>query len=63
MSSTAEAEMGALFTNAKEAVHMRHILHEMGHPQPCTPDGLLISGGGNKFMDPPQAHKGNGYAL
>jgi hypothetical protein len=32
----AEAKMGALFINAKEAVHMRCILDEMGHPQPCT---------------------------
>jgi hypothetical protein len=34
MSSAAEAKMRALFLNAKEAVHMRPILHEMGHPQP-----------------------------
>jgi hypothetical protein len=32
-----EAKMGALFLNAKEAVHMQRILQEMGHPQPCTP--------------------------
>jgi hypothetical protein len=37
MSSAAKAEMGALFINAKKAVHMRRNLHEMGHPQPCTP--------------------------
>ena len=37
MSSAAEAEMGALFINAKEAVHIQRILHEMGHPQPRTP--------------------------
>jgi hypothetical protein len=37
MSSAAEAEMGALFINAKEAVHMRRILTEMGHAQPRTP--------------------------
>jgi hypothetical protein len=37
MSSAAEAELGALFINAKEAVHMRRILQEMGHPQPPTP--------------------------
>jgi hypothetical protein len=37
MSSAAEAELGALFINAKAAVHMRRILQEMGHPQPCTP--------------------------
>ena len=37
MSSTAEAELGGLFINAKEAVHIRNILTEMGHPQPPTP--------------------------
>jgi hypothetical protein len=37
MSSAAEAELGALFLNAKEAVIIRQILTEMGHPQPCTP--------------------------
>jgi len=37
MSSAAEAELGALFINAKEAVHLRRILEEMGHPQPRTP--------------------------
>ena len=37
MSSAAEAELGALFINAKEAVHIRKILEEMGYPQPRTP--------------------------
>ena len=37
MSSAAEAEIGALFINAKEAVHVRRILSEMGHAQPQTP--------------------------
>jgi hypothetical protein len=37
MSSAAEAELGALFINAKEAVHMQRILQEMGHIQPRTP--------------------------
>jgi hypothetical protein len=37
MSSAAEAEMGALFINAKEAIHLRRMLAEMGHPQPRTP--------------------------
>jgi hypothetical protein len=36
MSLVAEAELGALFTNAKKAAHMRHVLQEMGHPQLCT---------------------------
>jgi hypothetical protein len=32
MSSAAEAELGALFINAKLAVPIRHTLEEMGHP-------------------------------
>ena len=36
MSSAAEAELGALFLNAKEGVYLRQILTEMGHPQPPT---------------------------
>jgi hypothetical protein len=34
VSSAAEAEIGALFLNAKEGVN---ILKELGHPQPATP--------------------------
>ena len=37
MSSAAEAELGALYINAREAVPMRILLEEMGHPQPKTP--------------------------
>ncbi len=37
MSSAAEAELGALHLNAKEAVYLRQILDTMGHPQPKTP--------------------------
>jgi hypothetical protein len=37
MSSATEAELGELFINAKEAVHLWRILLEMGHPQPRTP--------------------------
>ena len=37
MSSAAEAELGALFLNAKEAVYLRQILIKRGHPQPRTP--------------------------
>jgi hypothetical protein len=36
VTSAAEAEIGALFLNAKEGVNIRNILHEMGHPQPAT---------------------------
>jgi hypothetical protein len=37
MSSAAEAEMGALYMNACEAVPIRNVLQEMGHKQPKTP--------------------------
>ena len=37
MSSTAEAEIGALYLNAREAVYLRQLLVEMGHSQPSTP--------------------------
>jgi hypothetical protein len=37
MSSAAEAEVGALFVNTKEAVPLRTALTEMGHPQLATP--------------------------
>ncbi|KAI2493168.1 Reverse transcriptase (RNA-dependent DNA polymerase) [Fragilaria crotonensis] len=37
LSSAAEAELGALFHNGKEACPLRIALDEMGHPQPATP--------------------------
>ena len=37
MSSAAEAELGALYINAHEAVPIRNMLEEMGHPQPPSP--------------------------
>ena len=37
VSSAAEAELGALFLNAKEARIIRLTLKELGHPQPPTP--------------------------
>jgi hypothetical protein len=37
MSSAAEAELGALFINAKTAVLMRQTLKEFGHTQLRTP--------------------------
>jgi ABC-type sulfate transport system substrate-binding protein len=36
MSSAAEAEAGALYLNAKEAVYIGQILTKIGHPQPKT---------------------------
>jgi hypothetical protein len=37
MSSTTEAEVGSIFSNAKEAAPLRVMLEEMGHKQPPTP--------------------------
>lgn len=37
VSSAAEAELGALFYNGKEACPIRTALEELGHPQPATP--------------------------
>jgi hypothetical protein len=37
VSSAAEAELGVLFINAREAVYLHHILVKNGHPQPKTP--------------------------
>eukprot|EP00804_Cyclotella_cryptica_P022275 CCRYP_018105-RA/>CCRYP_018105-RA protein AED:0.44 eAED:0.42 QI:0/-1/0/1/-1/1/1/0/194 len=37
MSSAAEAELGALYINAREVIPLRHLLLEMDHPQPPTP--------------------------
>ena len=37
MSSAAEAELGALFLNCREAISARHALEIMGHKQPPTP--------------------------
>jgi hypothetical protein len=37
MSSTVEAELGALFINAKTAVSMHHTLKELSYTQPSTP--------------------------
>jgi hypothetical protein len=37
MASAAEAELGALFVNAQQAVILRTALCELGHPQPPTP--------------------------
>ena len=37
MSSAAEAELGALYINSREAIPQRHLLEQMGHPQTPTP--------------------------
>jgi hypothetical protein len=37
MSSAAEAKLGTLYINTREAIPMQHLLEEMGHKQPPTP--------------------------
>ena len=37
MTSAAEAEIGAIFINVREAVPQRMTLIKIGHPQPLTP--------------------------
>jgi hypothetical protein len=47
MSSAAEAEIGAVFINAKEGAVLRTILEELGHKQPPTPmdtDNITATG-------------------
>ena len=55
MSSAAEAELGALFLNAKEAVFIIQIITEMGHPQPRNPiqtDNTMVEAVVNNRMQP-----------
>ncbi len=55
MSSAAEAKLGALYLNAKEAVYLQQILSEMGHPQPKTPiqmDNTTVEGVINNKIQP-----------
>ena len=37
VASAAEAETAGLFHNCQIAVHIRHMLEALGHPQPATP--------------------------
>ena len=37
MTSAADAEIGALYINSRQAIPARHLLEEMGHKQPPTP--------------------------
>jgi hypothetical protein len=53
MSSAAEAELGALFHNAKDGENLRNTLQAMGHPQPATPmqtDNLCAVGIANNTV-------------
>ena len=55
MSSAAEAELGALYINVREAVYLQQILDAMDHPQPQTPvqtDNTTAEGVINKKIQP-----------
>ncbi len=55
VSSAAEAELGALFMNAREAVYLRRILAKIGHPQPKTPiqtNNSTVEGAINSKIQP-----------
>ena len=55
MSSAAEAELGAMFINAREAIPVRTTLTEMGHKQPRTPmqvDNSTAVGVANSNIQP-----------
>ena len=57
MSSAAEAKLGTLYINARKAVEIHNILHEMGHPQPPVPkqmDNLTAEGIINARVQPKQ---------
>lgn len=57
MTSAAEAELAALYINAKEAVSIRLILECMGHRQPPTPiqtDNSTAEGVINSTVQPKQ---------
>ena len=58
MQSAAEAECGALYINAKEAVQIRVRLEEVGNPQPAKPmrtDGGTSDGMMNKTVEQKQS--------
>ena len=55
MSSATEAELGALYIMAREAVYIQIILEEMGHKQPPTPlqtDNSMADGVVNGKIQP-----------
>ena len=55
--SAAEAELGALFLNAKDGVYLCQILAQMGHPQPRTPtqtNNMTAEGVTNNKIQPKQ---------
>jgi hypothetical protein len=65
MSSAAEAEIGAVFIDAKEGAVLRTTLEESGHKQPPIPmetDNTTATGYSNGTIKQ-KTYQGNGYAL
>jgi hypothetical protein len=65
MALATKAELGALYLNTKEAVYLRQILIEMGHPQMQTPiqtDNTTAEGVTNK-ENTAKIHQSNGYVI
>ena len=55
MTSAANAEIGALYLNLRQAIPARRLLEKMGHKQPPTPiqtDNTTAFGVVNKIMVP-----------
>jgi hypothetical protein len=66
MSSAAEAELGALYINAHEAVPQCCTLEEMGHKQPPTlmqTDNTTAVGVVNNNIQPKQADRAYGMEI
>jgi hypothetical protein len=65
MSSAAEAEIGAVFLNAKKVTILRTTLEELGHPQPPTPlqTDNTTSTGEKQWDNQTKRHTSYGYAL
>ncbi len=55
MSLAAEAELGALYLNVKEAIYLQPMLHKMGHTQPHMPiltNNMTVEGVVNNKIQP-----------
>jgi hypothetical protein len=65
MSSAVEAEIGAVFINAKEGAVLRTTLEELGHPQPPHTNGnrQYHHHRLQQWHNKTKTHKSNGYAL
>ena len=66
MQSAAEAECGALYINAKEAVPMRVRFEELGHPQPALPmrtDNSTADGMMSKIVKQKQSKSMGGHEI